>query len=174
MLAIEERTAEFSPCRTYRYRLVRRWAEGPALNVIGLNPSTADETVDDPTIRRCIGFARDWGFSALVMTNLCAFRATDPERMMRAEEPAGPDNDRWLREEARSAGMVLVAWGANPVAIDVGRRAIRYVLGGVALYCLGLTQAGAPRHPLYIAKTTRPVLFDEASHPEGRGRWHRA
>jgi hypothetical protein len=164
MLAIEERSAVFSPCRTYRYRLVRRWAEGPTLNVIGLNPSTADETVDDPTIRRCIGFAKAWGYGALVMTNLCAFRATDPKDLWRASEPAGPDNDAWLQKEAEQSRLVLAAWGANIMAKDAGRHAVLYPLRNIELRCLGTTQDGSPRHPLYVPKTTAHVLFEAVPH----------
>jgi hypothetical protein len=154
-----ERTADFSPCRTYRYRLTRRWSDGPTLNVIGLNPSTADETQDDPTIRRCIGFAKSWGYHGLVMTNLCAFRATDPKDLWNAPEPAGPDNDRWLKQEAEVAGLVLAAWGANIMTHDAGPRMLRYVLQGIEVHCLGKTRDGHPRHPLYIAKATQPIPF---------------
>jgi hypothetical protein len=163
MMAIEERSADFSPCRTYRYRLLRRWADGPMLNVIGLNPSTADETKDDPTIRRCIGFAKSWGYSGLIMTNLCAFRSTDPAGLLVAEHPEGPMNRWWLRHEALASGLVLAAWGAHPVAVDLGRRVMRVTLEGIALHCLGLTQGGAPRHPLYVSKTTQPIPFEAAA-----------
>jgi hypothetical protein len=143
----------------YRYRLTRRWSGGPTLNVIGLNPSTADAMRDDPTIRRCIGFARDWNFGRLVMTNLAAFRSTDPKGLMSAEHPCGPDNDDWLRAEAAAADLVLAAWGAHPVAIDQGRRVMRHVLNGVELRCLGETKYGAPRHPLYVARTQPHLPF---------------
>ena len=96
--------AEFSADRVYRYRLWRRWAAGPMLVVIALNPSTADEAQDDPTIRRCLGYARDWGFAGLRMLNLFAFRATAPVVMMRAADPVGPDNRRLMASECRIAG----------------------------------------------------------------------
>jgi hypothetical protein len=163
-LALTERSAVFSDDRVYRYRLTRVWSYGgQMLNVIGLNPSTADETVDDPTIRRCIAFAKSWGYIGLSMTNLCAFRATKPVDLWKAAEPAGPDNDTWLRQEAEAAGMVLAAWGANIMAHDAGIRTVRYVLRGIPLRCLGLTQSGAPRHPLYVPKVTLPVPFEVAS-----------
>lgn len=158
-MAFEEWSADFSDDRMYRYRLTRRWADGPVLNVIGLNPSTADETQDDPTIRRCIGFARQWGFSGLVMTNLCAFRSTDPRGLIAAEHPVGPENDLWLRGEARMARLVLAAWGAHPVAVERGRHVVKHVLDGVLLRCLGVTRSGAPRHPLYIPKTQPHLAF---------------
>lgn len=155
-----ERSADFSPCRAYRYRLIRRWADAPMLNVIGLNPSTADETVDDPTIRRCIGFARSWGYGGLVMTNLCAFRSTDPQGLIAAEAPCGPMNDAWIRQEATASGLVLAAWGAHPVAIHQGRRVRGDVLSDVILHCLGTTKFGAPRHPLYMPKIATPYVFE--------------
>jgi hypothetical protein len=158
---IDVRDATFSEDRVYRYRLTRRWSYGgQTLNVIGLNPSTADEKVDDPTIRRCIRFAKDWGYIGLTMTNLCAFRATKPIDLWQAADPSGPDNDGWLRQEALAAGMVLVAWGANIMAHDAGRRAVREILHDIPLRCLGLTQSGAPRHPLYVPKATRPIPFE--------------
>src|SRR5687768_16866498 len=112
----EKRGARFSACRTYRFELWRIWDEdGPKLNVIGLNPSTADENLDDPTIRRCIGFARDWGFGGLVMTNLFAYRSTDPKGLAAVDDPVGPNNDYHL-EIAACSGTPLAAWGAHPLA----------------------------------------------------------
>ena len=108
---MKERSATFSPDRNYRYTLWRRWLDRrPSLMVIGLNPSTADETKDDPTVRRCICFARDWGFGALCMTNLFAFRATDPNLMKAAPEPIGDANNAALVLTAGQAGLVLAAW----------------------------------------------------------------
>ena len=106
-------SAELSPCRTYRYTLTRRWGAGSYAMFIGLNPSTADETQDDPTIRRCIAFAKAWGHDALVMTNLFAFRATDPADMKRDPEPVGTYNDWMLLTNAHLAGVVVAAWGTN-------------------------------------------------------------
>lgn len=151
----------FSPCRTWRYVLTRRWGEGPALAVIGLNPSTADEQTDDPTIRRCVGLARRWSYGALVMLNLFAYRATDPADMQRAPNPIGPDNDRHIAEQTRAAGMVLAAWGVHG---EWGQRAVhvQVMLGatyGVPLHALGWTRAGHPRHPLYVRGDTEPESF---------------
>ena len=96
--------ARFSDCRLYRYQLWRIWDEGrPYLNVIGLNPSTADETRDDPTIRRCIDYAKRWNYGGLFMTNIFAFRATLPAVMKKQVEPVGSDNDHWLIETAANA-----------------------------------------------------------------------
>ena len=104
-----QRDALFSPCGTYRYRLTRRWAEGPAVAFIMLNPSTADGSVDDPTIRRCIGYGQSWGYGALAVGNLYAFRATEPQELRRARDPIGPDNDRHLECIAETATRVVCA-----------------------------------------------------------------
>ncbi|MBL8224715.1 MAG: DUF1643 domain-containing protein [Chromatiales bacterium] len=140
--------AEFSPCRLYRYALWRIWDPAAGtVNFIGLNPSTADEQIDDPTIRRCIGFARDWGYGGLVMTNLFAFRATEPAVMKAAEEPVGPDNDVRIAECARKAAVVIAAWGQH----GSHRGRDRFVRGQIArLHYLRLTKGGHPGHPLYL------------------------
>lgn len=147
--------AVFSGCRTWRYSLWRRWADGGRLlAVIGLNPSTADETQDDPTIRRCLRFARDWGFDGLVMLNLFAFRATDPKVMKRAGNPVGPDNNEHLQQETARCQQVIAAWGAHGAFIGRGER-VRQLLE-CDLFCLGTTKDGHPRHPLYLPASSRP------------------
>jgi hypothetical protein len=152
--------AEFSPCRTWRYSLTRLWTQDkPYALFIGLNPSTATETVDDPTIRRCIGFAKSWGYGGMVMGNLFAFRATNPRDMMAAEDPIGPENDTWLIELTAKAGIIIAAWGGYGSFMDRDKHAV--VLMPV-LHCLGKTKAGLPRHPLYIRRDCVPVPFDWA------------
>lgn len=117
-------TARFSPCRRYRYELWRRWdvPTAPFAMFIGLNPSTADETADDPTIRRCIRFARDWGFGGLLMTNLFAFRATDPAVMKAEAEPVGPENSAIIQSNACNAGIIIAAWGVHGVHMGRDRK----------------------------------------------------
>lgn len=160
MLALEQRTATFSPCRTWRYVLTRQWDDAlPSLNVVGLNPSTADEQADDPTIRRCIGFARTWGYGGLVMTNLFAFRATDPYRMLGAPDPIGPENDMHLQQQARGAGLVLAAWGVYGKCHGRALQVLRFALNAVPLRCLGETKEGHPKHPLYIKGDTLPIAY---------------
>ena len=120
---------------------------------VGLNPSTADETQDDPTIRRCIAFAKAWGYGGVCMTNLFAYRATLPEVMKATSDPVGPDNDEYLRALAADAGVVVAAWGAN--GTHKGRDAeVRKLLP--ELHCLALTKDGHPGHPLYLRKTLTP------------------
>lgn len=154
--------ATLSPDERYRYALFRRWAtnpESPSLVVIGLNPSTADATLDDPTIRRCVGFAREWSFGGLVMLNLFAYRSTDPAGLLSVVDPVGPENDQALTEHTKN--VVLCAWGAGGAILDRGPAVTRLLLGlGRKLTCLGTTKAGHPKHPLYLAANTRPMPFD--------------
>ena len=156
--------AEFSPDLIYRFRLWRAWGDGPRLLVIGLNPSVADATADDPTIRRCISFARRWGFAGLEMRNLFAYRATDPRVMLRGSSPRGDGNTRGYIDAARAVtdlgGAVLAAWGAHGRHQREGDLlACRLIDVGIGVACLGLTTAGQPRHPLYVAGNTRPLAY---------------
>ena len=123
---------------------------------IGLNPSTADEVNDDPTIRRCVAFAKSWGYGAMCMTNLFAFRATAPADMIAASDPVGPDNDVHLIDLARNAGVVVAAWGTNGshLSRDAAVRALV-----PSLHCLKKTQAGHPGHPLYLRADLTPIPF---------------
>lgn len=158
-LALLERGADFSECRTYRYLLWRIWdTDGSPLNVIGLNPSTADETIDDPTIRRCIDFAKRWGYGSLVMTNLFAYRSTDPQGLLSVDDPVGPDNDEALRLAAWRAGLTVAAWGAHRLAVTRSG-AVSKLLHWMPVECFGLTKDGAPKHPLYLPKSTTPVPY---------------
>lgn len=129
---------------------------------IGLNPSTADEDTDDPTVRRCIRFARDWGYGSLAMTNMYAFRSTDPHGLLTATDPIGPENDRALLEIGDRAGIIIAAWGSW------GTKIKPYVMRPVSvaatwadksLHCLGTTKDGQPRHPLYVRADFQPVLW---------------
>lgn len=106
-------SASLSSCRLYRYDLWRKWGDEPYCMFVGLNPSTADETQDDPTIRRCVGYAKRWNYGGLCMVNLFAFRATQPKDMMTAKDPIGPDNDRTLKTLSQGAGIVIAAWGKD-------------------------------------------------------------
>ncbi|SFI15082.1 DUF1643 domain-containing protein [Albimonas pacifica] len=141
--------AVISDCGLYRYRLWRRWGAGPTCVFIMLNPSTADAKQDDPTIRRCIGFAKREGCGGLVVANLFAYRATSPKDMKAASDPVGPKNDEHLRWCADLAtGPVIAGWGTH--GSFMGRAAVvRRMLSGRISH-LGLTAAGEPRHPLYL------------------------
>lgn len=153
--AVIERTATISPCGTYRYDLTRRWGDGPTALWVMLNPSTADATEDDPTIRRCIGFSKREGCGRLAVVNLYAYRATDPKALLTAENPIGPDNLATVRRWLMDASLVVAAWGAWPLTNHRIAPARLHVEGLATMHghdvkCLGTTKAGAPRHPLYV------------------------
>lgn len=162
-----DRDAVLSPCGIYRYRLDRRVGDDPrACNFLMLNPSTADATQDDPTIRRCIAFAKGWGYGRLVVTNLFAYRATDPREMMTTRTPVvGPENNQHIIEAATAAAVTVCAWGAH--GSTYGRdRAVLRLLGnaGIEPMALRVTKGGAPAHPLYLPATLQPVPLAEARH----------
>lgn len=147
------KNAILSPCDRYRYLLTRTWDEAlPVLVFCMLNPSTADASADDPTIRRCIGFAKREGCGGIAVVNLFAWRATDPGSLpVMDTEKAGPENEGYVLEAVRGR-KVVAAWGAHfsAHATVVGNflGKIRGIAEGV--YCLGTTKSGAPRHPLYV------------------------
>lgn len=144
----------------YRYFLSRTWAStGKKIAFVGLNPSTADATKDDPTIRRCVQFAKDWGGASLWMVNLFAYRATKPSVLLNVADPIGSDNDQWLEKIICSADVVVASWGnhgslLNRSANVVGQYADKF-------QALTMTKAGMPGHPLYIPATTLPKPFSE-------------
>jgi hypothetical protein len=157
-----KRSAEFSPCRLYRYTLWRWWGPAPGdvdrgyVVFVGLNPSTADEVNDDPTIRRCIAFARAWGFSGLCMVNLFAFRSKEPADMLAAEDPVGPENDVWLKRLVSKAGLVVAAWGVHGTHMARDTQVKQLI---PEMHYLRLTKDGHPGHPLYLPKTLLPQPF---------------
>jgi hypothetical protein len=145
--------AVFSPCLQYRYRLWRRWGPGRALVFVMLNPSTADGLKDDPTIRKCVGFAKRLGYEAIEVGNLFAFRATNPMDLRKAGYPVGPKNDTYLTMLAGVYPTAVAAWGVN--AQGQTDRTLQVVgifaRRGVPMNALALTQDGAPYHPLMLA-----------------------
>jgi hypothetical protein len=149
-------TAILSPCGTYRYRLTR--GPEPRLPIVMLNPSTADASQDDPTIRRCMGFARRQGYAGITVCNLFALRSKDPKALRPHKDPFGPENDLYLAELVRSAPPqreVLCAWGRHGhlFGADVHASLILHKAGAF-LVCLGVTKEGLPRHPLMVAGDT--------------------
>lgn len=158
----------FSPDRRYRYTLLHTWdemfatpGEKPAM-FIGLNPSTADENQLDPTLRRIRGFCAREGYRSFLMTNIFAFRATDPQVMRAQEDPNGPGNDAALLESASRAGLIVAAWGVHGAFLDRGATVTRLLQNaGHRLVCLGVTAAGAPKHPLYVKADTPLVAYGE-------------
>lgn len=168
--------AVISQCGRYRYVLRRSLTNildvdpnateavyKPMLFIM-LNPSTADAENDDPTIRRCISFAKREGASHLSVVNLFAYRATDPAELKRAADPIGPENDRYINEEVGKSWMTVAAWGAHPLARERAEAVMRQIHGyeGYA-WCLGQTKSGAPKHPLYIADKQPFVVWKARS-----------
>lgn len=162
-LSSYQRAAQLSLCGSYRYSLRRWWNETMStLVVIGLNPSTADATQDDPTIRRCVDFADLLGCGGLVMLNAYAYRATDPRQLMLKNFPVGPDNDRFIAATVAHVHVqhVVCAWSDH-----VQPARAREVLDIVREFdhapeVFGLTERGNPRHPLYLSRSARPVRWE--------------
>lgn len=152
----EDKSAILSECGLYRYSLRRRWQMEPTMIFIGLNPSTANAEVDDPTIRKCRHFAKRFGYNGFIMVNLFAYRATSPSDMKRAKAPIGPDNDRWLRFILAASTLKVCAWGNDGVFMDRDRFVTR--LGG-EFHCLGVNSSGTPKHPLYLPNETELQIY---------------
>jgi hypothetical protein len=151
------RSAEFDPTEQYRYWLGRRWQSTlPQLTIIMLNPSQANATVDDPTIRRCINLAHGWQFGAIIVVNLFAYRTAHPLELKQVTDPIGEGNDAALRKAASEGDKILLAWG-NGGSLHGRDQA---VLNGLSSFrdkfcCLGCNRTGQPRHPLYIQREAR-------------------
>lgn len=163
---VGRRSAVISDCGQYRYRLTRALGPDPRIcNFVMLNPSTADATQDDRTIRRCMGFAQRWGCGLLMVSNLFAFRATEPYRLGLVADPVGPQNHDYVIGAAcrarESGGLVVAAWGAHGGRDDQDRRVMSLLTEtlGIPVMCLGTTVLGFPRHPLYLPKDTALVPF---------------
>ena len=152
-----ESTAVFSSDEVYRYSLARMWnRELPRVCFVMLNPSAADETQNDPTIRRCIRFAESWGKGSIVVVNLFAYRTHDPGILKAAADPVGAENDAHVAEAIQSCNLTILAWGVHGHSSEHSRRMISRLPNA---YCLGVTKLGAPKHPLYVAGCTRPTAY---------------
>jgi hypothetical protein len=159
-----ERSACFSACGTYRYILTRRWDKyKKTVNFVMLNPSKADHEIDDPTIRRCINFAKAWGYGQIVVTNQFGFKGSNPYDMRRGDDPIGPDNDHFLAMESAVADLRIAAWGVH--GDFLGRDKVVFDIishgGTLPVHWIGRckTKNGQPGHPLYIPKTAIPELW---------------
>ena len=158
-------TAVYSPCEKYRYLLTRTWdAAGPKALFVLLNPSTATEVQNDPTVERCERRARALGHGAFRVTNIFAFRATDPRAMLAEADPVGPDNDAAIAESALWADRIICAWGSHGAHRNRGHSVAQSLRAtGRPLWHLGLTGGGQPKHPLYIGYARHPELWPEPS-----------
>lgn len=168
------RGAVISPDGVYRYALWRAWGAGRPATFIMLNPSTADAEQDDPTIRRCIGYAKAWGCGGLLVLNLFALRATDPAELHRHPDPVGPDNDdrlcTFLKNTYRPGDIVVAAWGTSGCIRSRGRE-VRQMFERemVPLEVLRLTKHWDPAHPLYLPAALKPVPWTDLPSTESKG-----
>jgi hypothetical protein len=153
--------AQFSRCRRWRYLLWRRWdATRPVANFLMLNPSTADELKLDPSCTRARNYAERWGYGGLIVTNIFAWRATDPKVMRSVKDPIGRGNDAAILRAAREAKLVVCAWGTHGEHLQRGAH-VQHMLAmhGVQLHSLKTTAGGHPCHPLYLPQTLTPAVF---------------
>ncbi len=140
--------AIISDDKKYRYLLTRIWDNDKRMvNFIGLNPSTADQIDNDPTMRRCIAFAKSWGYGGLYMTNLFAYRTSKTEELMKSKKPIGKENDKYLLEIEKKVDAVVFAWGANGTFLNRDKQVLNLISKG---YYIALTKDKHPRHPLYL------------------------
>ena len=161
-----KRRALISECGQYRYRLSRRWNKSlPCCLFIMLNPSTADAELDDPTIRRCIAFAKSWGYGKLYVGNLFAIRTSRPAKMKKAIDPVGPDNchhlQRMARKVARSGGVCVAAWGGHGIHENQDQIVVQWLRNiDIQLHYIKLTIKKTPCHPLYLKGSLKPTLWN--------------
>lgn len=163
--------AEFSKCRHYRYTLFRKWdpvtdmfappEQKGFVQFLCLNPSTADEVVNDPTVARCIRYARVWGYEGMCMTNAFAWRDTDPAKMKAAAEPIGRDNNNWIAEVALKASLIICAWGEHALHLNRAQTVKEILVENARakLHFLKLNSSGEPGHPLYLSASLTPKPY---------------
>ena len=153
-----EKKANISKDKIYRYTLSRTWdSTKPTVLFIGLNPSIADENIDDPTITRCINFAKDWGYGTLLMANLFAFRSTYPKEIYLIDDPIGKDNDHYILECVKQSNLIIACWGNNGTYMD-REKIIKELVPN--LYCLQKNKNGTPHHPLRLPRDINPIPFN--------------
>lgn len=167
--------ATFSPCKKYRYTLVREWNSLSDKNgyvlFIMLNPSTADEYILDPTVRRCVQYAIDWGYKKMRVVNIFALRSTDPQHLYDSVEhdgekyvtidPVGADNDKCIYNEVEGADLVIAAWGTHGALKNRGEQVTEMISGIKDIYCLKKVKGDIPGHPLYLKRNLTPRIYSE-------------
>ncbi|MFT7234954.1 MAG: hypothetical protein ACI9QV_000525 [Methylophagaceae bacterium] len=157
-----KKDAAFSPCRRYRYALWRHWDDSkPTVLFIGLNPSTADEENDDPTLIRCINFAKSWDngrYGGVCIANLFAYRATKPKDLLARKRATGQDNDEWLLTLTNAADLVIASWGNDGHFQNRAEKVKKLIH---PLHYLRLNKSGEPAHPLYLQAKLTPILFKD-------------
>ena len=147
--------AVFSPDRTYRYTLWRVWGEGPFMHFILLNPSTANENNNDPTVERCERRARRWGFGGMNLTNIFAYRSTSPWTLYKIKDPVGPENDKYILQAVKVSNRTICGWGGHGKHLDRHNKVKELVKASV-VYALRINKSGIPSHPLYLNYNLEP------------------
>ena len=152
------KSAVFSSCRKYRYSLTRSWnsADGYVL-FIGLNPSIADEMVDDPTLKRCLNFAKEWGYGGLIMVNLFAYMSTYPSELKKVALPIGKENNKHILEGYQKCQLTVIAWGNDGYLLKRDKEVLAIIDNPM---CLNINKSGQPAHPLYQKKSQELINFN--------------
>jgi len=160
-MEVTESSAIISSCGLYRYVLQRRWGAGTQCLFVGLNPSTADGSTDDATTRKCISLASSWGFSGMTIANLFAVRCRHPQILSTHRDPIGPENDRFLLPAIEQSHTLVAMWGNHGLkSYGLSARRDQCILSlSNDWQCVGITQQGAPRHPLYVTNRSRLMKF---------------
>lgn len=150
----------------YRYTLTRIWdkSRGKVVFIL-LNPSTADAIEDDPTLKKCIGFAKRWGYGSLEVVNLFAYRATEPEDLKQADDPIGIENDLYIKKAVNNTDLIILGWGNNCEMwgryhhFSQRHKQVLNLIIDFKSYYLVITKEGHPKHPLYVGYDIRPTIF---------------
>ena len=151
------KTAEFSICGRYRYGLSRSWNDNKKQALfVGLNPSTADNKIDDPTIRKCVRFADSWGYGSIEIVNLFAYKATHPKNLFTSRDPIGPENDYWIKKAYTRSDIAIACWGSFG---SFQERSTKVAADLVKLHCLAINNDEEPTHPLYLSANLKPIPY---------------
>ena len=156
-----EKTALISDCKKYRYKLSRQWnRDGSMIMFIMLNPSTADADIDDPTIRRCISFAKSWGAGGFYVGNLFAYRSKTPKDLLSALDPIGEENKNHLNDMLNDSVFAVCAWGNFPIIKKLKPETLNFLKNKhVPFRCIDTSINGTPKHPLYLKGDLKPLIF---------------
>lgn len=153
----------FSDCKKYRYTLVRKFHDVPKPNYLiflMLNPSKADEIADDPTIKRCISFAKQMGYDGLLVLNCYAYRSTDARQLKLVADPIGPENDNYIKSYASLFPDVICAWGNNAEKHRAASVVKILKEVGAKMWCFKINGTGHPKHPLFVSSNQEPIPFE--------------
>lgn len=158
MINLEKKNAVISECEKYRYLLSRGDCLNPMVFIM-LNPSTADAYLDDPTIRRCLGFAKSGGHDGIIVINLYAFRSPNPKDLLQTQDPVGSENDQHIANVLMRHKTVVCGWGSNAPPDRVGNVMAILKQHNVNVLCLGMNKNGSPKHPLYISANQTLIKY---------------